>query len=62
MNCLMLFIVLVWLNFDTSLIPSANWICTDVVGWVGSRGMVGRAKSNDDSATPPVVAMGDGDE
>ena len=64
MNCLMSFTVWVWLNFkfDTSLVPSAYRICTDVVGWVESRGMVGIAKSTDDSAMLLVVAAGDGDE
>ena len=62
MNCLMSFTVWVWLNFDTSLVPSANRICTDVVGWVGSKGTVGGAKSTDEPATPPWVAVGDGDE
>ena len=60
----MLFTVWVWLwlNFDTILVPSANRICTDVVGWDGSKGTVGGAKLTDDSATSPVVAAGDGDE
>lgn len=30
-----------WLNFDTSLVPSARRIWIEVVGWSGSRGTVG---------------------
>ena len=62
MNCLMSFTVWVWLNFDTSLVPSANRICTDVVGWVKSKGTVGGAISMDDPVAPPLVAVGDGEE
>lgn len=30
-----------WLNFDTSLLPSARRICIEVVGRVGSNGTEG---------------------
>lgn len=32
-----------WLNFATSLVPSARRICREVVGWVSSRGTMGGA-------------------
>ena len=54
MNFLISFTVWVWLNFDTSHVPSVNQICTDVVDCVGSRVY--------EPATPPVVATGDDDE
>ena len=40
MNCLTSLMVWEWLNFATSLVPSARRICRDVVGWAGSRGTV----------------------
>lgn len=41
MNCLTSFTVWVWLNLAVSRVPSASLIWRDVVGWLGSRGMLG---------------------
>ena len=41
MNCLTSLMVWVWLNFATSLVPSARRICRDVTGLLSSRGTEG---------------------
>ena len=58
------FTVWVWLNFDTSLVPSARRIWIEVVGWSGSRGTdgVGVATLAPDMLLPELDADGGGED
>lgn len=48
MNCLMSLTVWLWLNFATSLVPSASRIWREVVGRSGSSGTDGGAEEEED--------------
>lgn len=58
MNCLMSFTVWEWLNFDTSLVPSARRIWMEVVGSSGSRGTQGRGGAAAEVEEPLELAVG----
>ena len=54
MNCRTSFTVWEWLNFDTSLVPSASRICMEVVGRVGSRGTEGGGVTVEEASAEEV--------
>lgn len=65
MNCLTSLMVWVWLNFATSLVPSASRIWREVVGRSGSSGTEGAVGAEEEEVEEEealVAPIEDGDE